>query len=196
MMRPHRVYVGTIGEGLWRSTDGGETFVRAADGMFVECHVRALAVHPHDPRTLYLGSEQGLFRSTNGADSWSRVESPLNGRQIWSLLLLPQAPDVILVGTCPSRIFRSEDGGSTWTEPTVRMVQECPRILHTRVTTLIADPVEPQTVWAGVEIDGLRRSRDGGRTWQAVGRGLSSLDIHALAIVADGGSSAPAGQHQ
>lgn len=187
MTRPHRLYVGTIGEGLWRSTDDGETFVRASDGMFVECHVRALAVHPRDPRTLYLGSEQGLFRSTDGADHWTRVESPVNGQQVWSLLLLPQAPEVILAGTCPARVVRSGDAGLTWTEPAVRMVQECPRIMHTRVTTLTVDSTEPQTVWAGVEIDGLYRSQDAGRTWQAVGHGLSSRDIHALAIVATNG---------
>jgi photosystem II stability/assembly factor-like uncharacterized protein len=190
MTQQHRLYVGTIGEGLWRSTDGGDTFVRACDGMFVECHVRALAVDPRDPRVLYLGSEQGLFRSSNGADSWSRVESPLNGRQIWSMLLLPHNPDVIVVGTCPSRLFRSEDGGRTWTEPQATLRQECPRIMHTRVTCLLADPTEPETVWAGVEIDGLRRSPDGGRTWLPVGQqGISSLDIHALAIVPGDGQT-------
>jgi len=183
MAKPHRLYVGTIGEGLWRSSDGGETFVRAMDGMFVECHVRALAVHPHDPNLLYLGSEQGLFRSNDGAGRWSRVESPLNHLQIWSLLLLPHAPEVILAGTCPSRLFRSADGGRTWTEPPIRLPQECPRIMHTRVTTLLADPTEPNTVWVGVEIGGLFRSPDAGQTWQPIGRGLSSLDIHALAIV-------------
>src|SRR5215470_16414625 len=140
MTRPHRVYVGTIGEGLWRSLDGGTTFTRSSDGMFVECHVRALAVHPRQPRTLYLGSEQGLFRSADGADNWSRVESSLDGLQIWSLLLLPADPDVILVGTCPSRLFRSGDGGRTWTEPAVEMVRACPRIMHTRVTCFAADP--------------------------------------------------------
>jgi len=155
--------------------------------MFVECHVRALAVHPREPRTLYLGSEQGLFRSTDGADHWTRVDSPLNGRQIWSVLLLPETPEVLVVGTCPSRLFRSGDGGNTWTEPAVNMVQECPRIMHTRVTTLISEPGEPETVWAGVEIGGLYRSRDSGRTWQAVGRGLSSLDIHALAVIPGNG---------
>jgi photosystem II stability/assembly factor-like uncharacterized protein len=178
----HRLYVGTIGEGLFRSTDGGNSFVRACDGMFVECHVRALAVHPHDPQTLYLGNEQGLFRSTNGADHWTRVESALNGQQIWSILLLPHAPDTIVVGTCPSRLFRSADGGRTWTEPAVQMLRECPRIMHTRVTTLAADPTDSKTLWAGVEIDGLFRSRDGGVTWQSVGQGLSSRDIHALVI--------------
>src|SRR5262249_33317756 len=188
MTLAHRLYVGTIGEGLFRSTDGGESFRRACDGTFVECHVRALAVHPHDPRTLYLGSELGLFRSTDGADRWAQVESPVNGRQVWSVLLLPSNPDVILVGTCPSRLFRSDDGGRAWAEPAVRIAQECPRIMHPRVTTLVADATEPETVWAGVEIDGLLRSRDAGRTWQSVGRGLSSQDIHALAIIpaADG----------
>jgi photosystem II stability/assembly factor-like uncharacterized protein len=180
----HRLYVGTIGEGLFRSTDGGASFARACDGMFVECQVRALALHPHEPRTLYLGNELGLFRSTDGAGNWTRVESPLNGRQIWSLLLLPDSPDTILAGTCPSRLFRSEDGGRTWTEPAVQMAQECPRILHTRVTTLTADP---ETVWAGVEIDGLFRSRDRGISWQPVGRGLSSRDIHALAVLPPSG---------
>src|SRR5262249_34904102 len=107
MTTAHRLYVGTIGEGLFRSTDGGETFKRTCDGMFVECHVRALAVHPQDVRTLYLGTEQGLFRSTDGAENWSQVESPLKGLQIWSILLLPHDPDVILAGTCPSRLFRS-----------------------------------------------------------------------------------------
>jgi photosystem II stability/assembly factor-like uncharacterized protein len=183
----HRLYVGTIGEGLFRSTDAGESFVRACDGTFVECHVRALAVHPRETRTLYLGSELGLFRSTNGADSWTRVESPINGKQVWSIALLPTDPDVILVGTCPSCLYRSGDGGRSWTGPPAAMIQECPRIMHTRVTTLVADPANPDTVWAGVEIGGLLRSQDAGRTWHAIGRGLSSQDIHSLVIVAQDG---------
>lgn len=176
----HRLYVGTIGEGLWRSLDGGETFTRACDGMFVECHVRALAIDPRDDRVLYLGSEQGLYRSRDGADNWERVESPLNGLQIWSILLHPANPDSILVGTCPSRLFRSEDGGRTWNEADVRMRPDCPRIIYTRVTSLCAHPADAKTLWAGVEIDGVYRSGDGGKSWQSVGKGLSSADIHAL----------------
>ncbi len=186
MTIPHRLYVGTIGEGLWRSLDGGETFTRTCDGMFVECHIRAIAVHPREPRVLYLGSEQGLFRSGDGADHWSRVPSPLDGLQIWSILLVPADPEVIVVGTCPARLFRSGDGGRSWSEADVRMRLDCPRIMHTRVTTLCGRPDDAQTVWAGVEIDGVYRSRDGGRSWQPVGSGLSSQDIHALAYVGGG----------
>ncbi len=136
MTNPYRLYVGAIGEGLFRSLDGGETFSRACDGMFVECHVRALAVHPQDPRTIFMGSEQGLYRTVDGADHWARVESPLNGLQIWSILLaqkpvanaqgsdVADAPgsDIIVVGTCPSRLFPRTGnfvggGGDRWSLP-------------------------------------------------------------------------------
>jgi photosystem II stability/assembly factor-like uncharacterized protein len=186
-MQAHRLYVGTIGEGIFRSTDGGQTFARSGDGIFVECHVRALAVHPGEPRIIYLGTEQGLYLSKDGAETWERVAAPLDGMQIWSLLLRPHDPGFIVAGTCPSRLFVSRDGGRAWTEPNVRMRQECPRIIYTRVTTLTADPTEPATIWAGVEIDGLYRSRDAGQSWQPVGRGLSSADIHALAMVVEDG---------
>jgi photosystem II stability/assembly factor-like uncharacterized protein len=179
----HRVYVGTIGEGIFRSLDGGATFRRACEGMFVECDVRALALHPAQPGTLYLGSEQGLYVSTDGADNWRKLEAPLDGLQTWSIWVVPGRPAVLLAGTCPSRLFRSDDAGHTWREANAQMVRECPRILHTRVTTLVSDPGEPDRLWAGVEIDGVYTSRDGGRTWQPVGSGLSSRDIHALAVV-------------
>lgn len=183
-MITHRLYVGCIGEGVFRSTDGGNSFRRACDGMpFVECHVRALVAHPRDPHTLFAGNEMGLFRTTDGADNWERVAAPLDGLQVWSVLLLPDDANVILVGTCPPRLFRSDDGGRTWSEPAVSFARECPRIQYNRVTSLAADPVDPSTVWAGAEIDAIRRSRDRGRTWQPLGEGLSSRDIHALAVM-------------
>src|SRR6516164_1926343 len=117
MSHLHRLYLGTIGEGLWRSLDSGETFTRDYNGLFVECHIRAMVVHPSDPRTIYLGTELGLFRSSDGASNWSRVDSPINGLQVWSISISPHDPNLIVVGTCPSRLFRTEDGGKTWSEP-------------------------------------------------------------------------------
>ena len=134
---------------------------------------------PRTIRVLYLGSELGLFRSDDGADNWLRVESPLNGMQVWSILLVAGPPDVILVGTCPSRLFRSEDGGRTWTEPTIAIRPDCPRD-HRASPHWPAHARNRETMWAGVEIDGVFRSRDAGRTWHSVGVGLSSQDIHAL----------------
>jgi hypothetical protein len=188
MTNAHRLYVGCVGEGLFRSEDGGESFRRACDGMFVECQVRALALHPHDPAVLYLGSEQGLFVSTNGADSWERLHAPTAGLQVWSLWVAPQRPQRIVAGTCPSRLLLSEDGGKTWAEARAVLLQECPRIMWTRVTSLVGDPADPDHLWAGVEIDGVHHSQDGGRTWHRIGTGLSSQDIHGLVIVPDGNS--------
>jgi photosystem II stability/assembly factor-like uncharacterized protein len=178
----HRLYVGTIGEGLFRSLDGGQTFRRACEGMFVECDVRALVVDAADPATLYLGSELGVFVSRDGAESWSQ-QSPLGGEQVWSLLVQPGR---ILAGTCPAAIWRSQDGGQTWSPARTSMTRSCPRILHTRVTTLLADPANPDTIWAGVEIDGVHVSRDGGQSFEPIGSGLSSRDIHALVGVDNG----------
>lgn len=182
-MIPHRLLIGTIGEGLFRSLDGGDTFRRVCEGMFVECDVRALVVHPERADTLYLGSELGLYVSTDGADNWTKLSAPLDGLQVWSMWLAPSKPEVLVVGTCPSRLFRSADGGRTWSESEVKIERECPRILWTRVTCLAGAIDEPDLLWAGVEIDGVHRSRDGGRTWQPIGEGLSSRDIHALVVV-------------
>lgn len=179
-MRDHRLYVGTIGEGLFRSVDAGRTFQRTCDGMFVECHVRALAVHPSNDRILYLGSELGLFVSEDAADSWRAVSGTVEGKQVWSILVHPTTPDLMLVGTCPSQLFRTEDAGRSWHEVTPDWRRDCPRILWTRVTTLAADSLDDNVLWAGVEIDGLWRSGDRGRTWQRWGEGLSSQDIHCI----------------
>ena len=179
-MKAHQLYVGTIGEGVFRSTDHGWNFRRACEGdMFVECAVRALAIDPHDGATLYLGSEEGVWVSHDGAEGWSCLHRS-NGGAVWSLNVVG---DRILAGVCPAGILRSDDGGQTWHEASTTMTRDCPRIKHSRVTALAHDPDNPDHLWAGVEIDGLHHSEDGGRTWQPLGEGLTSRDIHALAVV-------------
>src|SRR5207245_2795576 len=125
MTRPHRLYVGCVGEGVFRSTDSGETFRRACDGMaFVECHVRALIAHPTRPEVLYVGSEQGMHRTEDGADSWTKLPAPLDGLQVWSLWQSTGNADLMVAGTCSPQLFRTEDGGRTWTEPAYRIERD------------------------------------------------------------------------
>ncbi len=181
-MTPHRLYVGTIGEGLFRSLDAGQTFRRACDGTFVECDVRAVAVHPRRPNVRLMGTELGLVRSVNGADEQVQVEGPLADQQVWSIHVPAARLGVILVGVRPAAFYRSDDGGQTWAVAAATVETACPRILHTRVTTIVTDPDNPDLAWAGVEIDGVHASRDGGRTWAPIGAGLSSRDIHALVV--------------
>lgn len=188
------LFVGTVGEGVWRSTDGGGEWSRASQGMFVECDVRALVVDPRRPEVLYAGTNEGVYRSENCGDDWTLLAGPLDHLITWSLLIVPQAPETvvpqapetILAGTRPARIFRSTDAGRHWQETDAKPAQECPGIRFNRVTTLLADPFDRQRLWAGVEIDGVWTSADGGASFRRVGQGLSSADIHGLAIVPRG----------
>lgn len=184
---PCVLYVGTVGQSIWRSTDGGESFARASNGVHSECDVRALLTDPADPRHLLLGTETGLFRTWDGADSWSRIGGLLDGRQVWCLARDPRTPQTLYAGTCPAAIFRSTDGGETWQECAAGMPAECVggAPLVPRVTCILVDAVDG-ALFAGVEIAGVRRSLDGGTTWQVLGTGLSSLDIHGLAATWNG----------
>ncbi len=84
-------------------------------------------------------------------------------------------------------LFRSRDAGRTWVQLGASIAQQCNNIVFNRVTTLVADPDDPHGLWAGIEIDAVRHSSDGGASWTSLGTGLSSQDIHALAIVPEAG---------
>ena len=176
------VYVGTVGQSVWRSEDGGESWKKTSKGMFSESDIRAIAVDPNDTSILFAGTEAGIYRSKNGGDDWEKIDSAMNQRQIWSMAIDPHNSNTIYAGTCPSAFFRSDDGGDSWKQLSVELAEDCGSIIP-RVTTMIIDPEDSQTVYAGIEIDGMRFSRDGGETWTAGNEGLSSLDVHGLTVV-------------
>ncbi len=190
------IYVGTVGEGVFRSSDGGATFSRGYEGMFLEADVRALAVSPSNSNRLYAGTNMGLYRSEDGGDNWSRLNTPfdpgegwMGGVAVWSLLVLRGEPERILVGVCPSALYLSEDAGETWIRAETHLSPECVAIRYPRVTCIAADPADSLSLWAGVEIDGVHRSVDGGKTWSRIGEGLSSLDIHSLVVLPRNGEN-------
>src|SRR5579863_1405188 len=153
------LFIGTVGEGVWRSTDGGATWCRSAKGMFVECDVRALVVDPRRAGVLYAGTNEGVWRTENHGDEWTRLDGPLDHLVTWSLLLLP-AGDVLFAGTRPAGIYRRAGADGSWQKCSADPAQQCPGILFNRVTTLLADPLDRDRLWAGVEIDGVWTSRD------------------------------------
>jgi photosystem II stability/assembly factor-like uncharacterized protein len=132
---------------------------------------------------VYAGTNEGVYRSDDRGEHWVPLGAPLGHLITWSLLVSPHDPDTLYAGTRPAHLFRSTDAGRTWTQLGVAIAQQCNNIIYNRVTTILADPDDRRGLWAGVEIDAVRRSTDGGESWVRSDAGLSSQDIHGLAIV-------------
>jgi photosystem II stability/assembly factor-like uncharacterized protein len=103
----------------------------------------------------------------------------------------PVQPDTIFAGVRPGAVFRSRDGGQTWAQLHAQFADECPNVRFPRVLSMAVDPADHRVVWAGAEVDGVRRSLDGGETWETIGaavtsgtigRQLNDPDIHGIAV--------------
>jgi photosystem II stability/assembly factor-like uncharacterized protein len=188
--RPEILYVGSASSGLYKSVNGGTTF----DSVFNDggtLSIGAIAVQPDNPDVVYVGTGEGfvrnsisygdgIYKSVDGGRTWKHLG--LRETERFSRVVIhPSQPQVVLAaamghafGRNPERgIFRSADGGATWT-----------RTLYVDDTTgasdVAIDPQDPNIVYAGMYDyqrqpwhfrsggpgSGLYRSSDGGVTWK------------------------------
>jgi len=184
------ILVGTAGQGILRSNDDGRTWHRLGLKEAIEFDgvVRALAVHPAAPQTIYAGADVGLCVSHDGGAHFQRVDSPLNGLTVWALAIDPQDPRIMFAGTgAPSRclLFKTRDAGASWTQVGPVFPEFCAGVNRPRLLTIAIDPRAGRDVWFGVEEGGAWRSQDGGDTFERVdgpSRPIRISDIHAIAI--------------
>ena len=182
------LYVGTAGTSVWSSEDLGKTWTRPIDvGLYLECRVFSLTSQPAEGSTVLAGTDQGVYRWHGQEKRWEHLPSQLDEFQTWSLVQSPHDPNVILAGTRPAGLHRSQDAGKSWQRLAVEFPAHCRAVERPRVTQILFDPHDPLTIWAGVEIDGIHRSQDGGKTWRKHMEGLVSDDIHGLAVVRPNG---------
>ena len=178
------IFVGTVGiggAGIWRSSDGGQTWV-VPKGSKDEMDCCALATDPQHPEVIYAGLHNGVYRSDDRGIHFYRLESPVNAFGVWSIAIDPVDPTIVFAGCRPGAIFRTRDGGERWEKRSAEFTQEGVFGGPARVLQMVIDPADDNVVWAGVEADGIRLSVDGGETWRDVSTGLTDLDVHALAI--------------
>ncbi|HVR09480.1 MAG TPA: glycosyl hydrolase, partial [Thermoanaerobaculia bacterium] len=174
------------GDGMWKSTDAGKTWKRA--GLPDSRHITRIRIHPRNPDLVYaavLGHlfgpnpQRGVFRSTDGGASWQRVlhvddnagavdlaMDPANPRVLYaSLWRVRRTPYSMESGGPGSGLWKSTDGGDTWTD--LSHAAGLPKGTLGIIGVTVS-PTDSDNVYAIVEADGggVFRSRDGGKTWQ------------------------------
>src|SRR5881396_1739442 len=199
--QPNLFYIGVNDGGVWKTTDYGRVWTPMFDAESTGS-IGAIAVAPSDPRTLYVGSGEGLqrpdlsvgdgiYKSTDGGASWRHL-GLRDGQQIGAIIVDPRDPKRLFVAVLghpygPNEergVFRSTDGGETFQK--VLYKDE-----NTGAIALAFDPSNPQTIyvdlWAGRQGpwengawqgpgSGLFKSTDGGNTWHQLTKGLPTFE--------------------
>jgi photosystem II stability/assembly factor-like uncharacterized protein len=177
--------------GIWRTQDGGDSWDLVFQGRVTD-----VVINPLDPDILYTVSSiifqggptpanQGLYKSTDGGDTWQQLDIGVPHENIGrtAIGICAAQPDVLYLGVSeivgPGRtallgVFRTSDGGVTWTELHVPFDYMIPQGWFDNVIGV--HPTNPDIVYAG----GVKliRSSDGGRNWERVPDQLAGGILH------------------
>ncbi|HEY7111565.1 MAG TPA: hypothetical protein VIA45_01415 [Thermoanaerobaculia bacterium] len=182
------IYAGTADPGsgatqsVYKSVDGGATWTKTALSAGSNT-IDVLAVNPGNTSMIGAVTAGGTsyFQSTNGGGAWSTITPP-TACGILLTILYESGGSTVDLGTTAG-VCRSTDGGNTWTA--------LPVAAGAAVQVLAISPLSPGTLYAGAApavpyeiggVGGVFASSDGGQTWQAVGSGLSTMQVTALAF--------------
>jgi photosystem II stability/assembly factor-like uncharacterized protein len=126
---PNTMYAGSEGGGIWKTTDGGNTWNPLTD-MLPSLAVATLAMDPNDPNTLYAGTGEwftgnsrgdsirgaGIFKSSDGGNTWTQLPKPLSGNAFDytnKVVVSPNNSQHIYTANWVG-VYYSQDGGNTW----------------------------------------------------------------------------------
>jgi len=167
---PDTMYVTSFVGGLFRSTDGGDSWHQATTGI-AATELQPVAVSPRDPDVaLVAGVYGGMWRTTDGAKTWRA----LSGFPRVTSLAFASGTGRAFVGDSQGRVSISDDQGATW-----QPVTTLPGGL---VMAVGASPGSSPTVFAGNRAGVVARSTDGGRTFRRVGEGIPKEMVQSFAF--------------
>jgi photosystem II stability/assembly factor-like uncharacterized protein len=212
-------YFGTPGGGIWKTTDAGHVWKPIFDEERV-ASIGALAVAPSDGKTIFAGTGEqtpgdGVYKSTDEGQTWTHIGLEKT-RFIQAVIVDPHDPNTLIAGansigvyvfsrpvpvktfSTPRGVFKSTDGGKTWT-------QTLTNDATAGVFDLEADPDDPMVLYASLYVPGagpatpggkrtnanslLYRSTDEGTTWTAMaGKGLPEDARGRLGLAVAGGT--------
>lgn len=196
---PKIVWVGTgetfvirpahsLGDGIYKSEDAGKTWVKK--GLTQTGRIGRVVVHPTNPNVVFACAmghmygpqqERGVYRTTNGGQTWERVLFVDDKTGAADLAIDPQNPDILFAamwqinintwglnsGGASGGIYRSKDGGNTWEPLSGKGLPGGAKKPVGKVAVAVA-PSNPKVVYALFEMSSpaLYRSEDGGESWK------------------------------
>jgi photosystem II stability/assembly factor-like uncharacterized protein len=138
--------------------------------------VRAIALAPTAPGTVYAGSNSGVYVSRDDGARWYLVAKGLPDDPTITALAVTRDPNVVLAGTF-SGIYRTRDAGANWTMADARLAKQS-------INAFLSDPQNPNLIYAATATTVLQ-SDNGGDTWTDIGADLKSARVWMLAFTAD-----------
>lgn len=184
--------------GVHVSYDGGGTWRGRISEMGLT-NIETVAIDPENRNNILIGRsiDARVFRSSDGGFIWRQVLGPLGEdvlrgrRAIHEIAFAPSSPEIVYAATGIENlismgvtrdtsgpgIFRSPDGGETWSSVNLGLESTTMNIMAVAV-----HPTNPDVAFLGELNNGIYRTVNGGQAWTTVNKGLLQTDIRALAI--------------
>ncbi len=166
---PDGVLWSACGNGVLRSSDHGKTW-RVTTG-WQETEVLKLSVDAQHPARVAAATAYGPILTTDGGNHWTFLTAGLAGKYA-SDICIDRTDGTLLVAT-GTGVFRRGLKDSLWAPTTLRGKD---------IRVLVQHPSKPSVFLAGTEDDGVWKSSDRGRTWNATNGGLGHLTVYAIAF--------------
>jgi photosystem II stability/assembly factor-like uncharacterized protein len=197
------VFAAAAQGGVWKTTDAGTTWTPLTDQQ-ASLASGSIVIDPNNHLNIYVGTGEdnnsgdsyygaGVLKSTDGGNTWTQLcglgqfcGGAYGGGRIGGLAIQPSNSQVILaaMGCCgitDAGIYRTTDGGNTWTQVL--------DVNGQNAYNVIFDPTNTANAYADIDGNGVYKSTNGGVSWTAINSGLPTSGIGRIALAMDPNNS-------